>query len=61
MSEQNKNETIKKDGVELEQVTFDEKGEVVGLDEEILDDVSGGLSKGAENNTGCGNSANLSC
>lgn len=59
MSEQNKNEVKKETGVEIEGVTFDEKGEVVGLDEDILDDVAGGLV--SENNTGCGNSANLSC
>lgn len=59
MSEQNNNEVKKETGVAIEGATFDEKGEIVGVDEELLDDVAGGLL--AENNTGCGNSANLSC
>lgn len=58
MSEQKKTEVTKETGVELNVVTFDEKGEIVGLDEEILDDVSAGLM---ENNSGCNNSANGSC
>lgn len=58
MSEQNKTEVSKESGVELGVVTFDEKGEIVGLDEAALDDVAGGL---ADSNKGCGNSINGSC
>jgi hypothetical protein len=59
MSEQTNNEVTKETGVEIEGATFDENGAIVGVDEELLDDVSGGLV--SANNTGCGNSANLSC
>jgi hypothetical protein len=59
MSDQNKNEVKKETGIEVETVTFDEKGEVVGLDQEVLDSVAGGLL--ADDNTGCGNSVNGSC
>lgn len=47
-------------GTEITNVTFDENGQVVGLEEEILDDVSGGLLESA-NNSGCNNSANGWC
>lgn len=60
MSEQTKNEVKQETGVEIERVTFDENGGLVGLDESALDDVAGGLLD-AENNKGCGNSVNGSC
>jgi hypothetical protein len=59
MGEQKTTEVTKETGVALDVVTFDEKGEIVGVEEDLLDDVSGGLL--AENNTGCNNSANGSC
>ncbi len=59
MSEQKPSE--KKDGIEVDNLTFDANGEVVGLSDAVLDDVAGGLRAVEGNNTGCGNSANLSC
>lgn len=53
MSEQNNNEVKKEDGVEVDNVTFDANGELVGLDPEILDGVAGGLVE--SNGSGCVN------
>jgi len=39
-----------KEGVDIKKVTFDENGEVKGIDDEDLKDVSGGLS---DTNFGC--------
>jgi hypothetical protein len=60
MSEQNKSEVKQETGVDIERVTFDENGELIGLDEAALDDVAGGLAV-ADSNKGCGNSVNGSC
>lgn len=45
-----------KEGIDIEKVTFDENGEVVGLDDTVLADISGGLASEEEvitNGSGC--------
>jgi hypothetical protein len=44
MSEPNNNETKKETGIEVENITFDDKGQVAGLDESVLDEAAGGLA-----------------
>lgn len=59
MSEQQSNP---KDGIEVTTLTFDANGEVVGLSDDVLGEIAGGLMAEEETkNTGCGNSANVSC
>lgn len=41
------------EGIDIKNVTFDENGEVVGLDDEALKDVSGGLQVSEGTNFGC--------
>lgn len=41
------------EGINLENVTFDENGEVAGLADDVLDAVAGGVMKDAEGNNGC--------
>jgi hypothetical protein len=57
--EKSMNEQIKKDekkiGIEVDSVTFDSNGEVVGLDDSVLDNVAGGLM---DSDSGCINGAN---
>ena len=36
-----------KDGIKVEGVTFDQNGEVAGLDDAVLDDISAGTGVGA--------------
>jgi hypothetical protein len=55
MSEQTKQEEKKETGIEVESVTFDSNGEVVGVDEAVLDSVAGGL---VADNQGCVNGFN---
>ena len=58
MSEQQGNP---KDGIEVDALTFDNNGEVAGLGDDVLNEIAGGLAQEDANNTGCGNSANVSC
>lgn len=60
MSEQKKEQATKPGGVELDVVTFDEQGGLVGLDEDMLDDVAGGLTD-ASCDMGCNELPNRSC
>jgi hypothetical protein len=48
MTEQKKDE-IKKDGIDLDAVTFDANGAVEGLDDTELDDVAGAGNNGCIN------------
>ncbi len=57
----NKPEDVKQEGINVDQVTFDQNGEIVGLSDDVLDNVAGGLRAVEENNKGCGNSVNGSC
>ena len=60
MSEQQGNP---KDGIEVDALTFDSNGEVAGLGDDVLNEIAGGIAQEETdtNNTGCGNSANVSC
>lgn len=46
MSNEEKNQAGKQPLIKLRAVTFDENGEIVGLDDDVLDHVSGGLANG---------------
>lgn len=48
------------DGIKVDDVSFDEHGALVGLGDDVLDGIAGGLMDDV-NNKGCGNSANVSC
>lgn len=42
------------EGVDIKKVTFDENGEVVGLDDDVLADIAGGrISDSEGNNVAC--------
>lgn len=56
MSEQNKND-VKKDGIEVDEVTFDANGNAQGLEDSELNDIAGGLMEAA-GDKGCINGAN---
>lgn len=58
MSEQNKDVVTKETGIEVETVVFDSNGQVIGVADEILDSVAGGLMMEEDNNGACGNTAN---
>lgn len=60
MSEQKTARATHDDGVDIDAMTFDEKGGLVGLDEAALDDVAGGLSDAACD-MGCEELPNRSC
>lgn len=62
MTNNTNNQVAGADGIKVDEVSFDEHGAVVGLGDDVLDGISGGLMvEDAENNKGCGNSANVSC
>jgi hypothetical protein len=48
----------KETGIEVETVVFDSDGQVVGVPDEILDSVAGGLMIEDDCNGACGNTAN---
>jgi len=56
MTEQTKNDVAKKEGIEVDGVTFDANGQAQGLADSELNDVAGGLM--AEADSGCINGAN---
>jgi hypothetical protein len=60
MSAHKKEPVAKPGGVELDVVTFDEGGGLVGLDDDMLDDVAGGLTD-ASCDMGCSELPNRSC
>jgi len=43
------------EGIDIKKVTFDENGEVAGLDDEALKGIAGGLQNAADVNFGCDN------
>lgn len=58
MTEQNKTPEA---GIDLEKVSFDTDGKIVGLADDVLDSISGGLmdeSMEPGDNGACGNTAN---
>lgn len=57
MSEQTKEQNVTKEGIEVDEVTFDANGKVQGVEESDLDDVAGGLMV-AKDNSGCINAWN---
>lgn len=57
MSEQKKNDSPEKPGIDVETVTFDANGNVQGVEDSELDDVAGGLMV-ADKDSGCINGFN---
>lgn len=47
-------ERIKKEGIDIDEVTFDADGRVQGVEDSELDDVAGGVMA-VEDNSGCVN------
>lgn len=63
MKNNEKNQVASEEGIKVDDVSFDENGAVVGLADDVLDAMAGGLMSedAVDTNKGCGNSANVSC